>query len=273
MIPEIKTRDAVKGTIKTLDKAAVAGERMKQAYIRTKDKAEQSVSVAESNPEEYAAGRISGSADTLTYEAAHQFDRLGREAVKATKDNISTVRERMEQRRSDPPKRAAHKQAEKQAKQRAAEAVHTTQTPVSSPVSTPSASDTATRPQIKIVERSDGSIRQAAKSTGSITVNVGKGTIKTAPRSIKTAGRTADATIKTSQAVSAAQKSALAATKTSQRTAQAARAAAKRTAEATKATAKATVSAVKGIIAACIIHKNSQSDRKKVLTGGNYRKL
>lgn len=27
------------------------------------------------------------------------------------------------------------------------------------------------------------------------------------------------------------------------------------------------------IIAACIIHKNSQSDRKKVLTGGNYRKL
>lgn len=249
MIPEIKTRDAVKGTIKTLDKAAVAGERMKQAYIRTKDKAEQSVSVAESNPEEYAAGRISGSADTLTYEAAHQFDRLGRDAVKATKDNISTVRERMEQRRSDPPKRAAHKQAEKQAKQRAAEAVHITQTPVSSPVSTPSASDTATRPQIKIVERSDGSIRQAAKSTGSITVNVGKGTIKTAPRSIKTAGRTADATIKTSQAVSAAQKSALAATKTSQRTAQAARAAAKRTAEATKATAKATISAVKGIIA------------------------
>lgn len=248
-MPEIKTRDAVKGTIKTLDKAAVAGERMKQAYIRTKDKAEQSVSVAESNPEEYAADRISGSADTLTYEAAHQFDRQGRSAVKTTKDNISTVRERMEQRRSDPPKRAAQKQAEKQVKQRAAEAAHSAQASVSSPVSTPSASDTATRPQIKIVERSGGRIRQAAKSTGSTTVNVGKGTIKTAPRSIKTAGRTAGATIKTSQAASAAQKSAHAAAKTSQRTAQAARAAAKKTAEAAKATAKATVSAVKGIIA------------------------
>ena len=31
---DIKTRDAVKGTIKTLDKAAIAGERMKYAYAR-----------------------------------------------------------------------------------------------------------------------------------------------------------------------------------------------------------------------------------------------
>ena len=33
---DIKTRDVVKGSIKTIDKAAVAGERMKQAYISTK---------------------------------------------------------------------------------------------------------------------------------------------------------------------------------------------------------------------------------------------
>ena len=38
---DIKTRDAVKGTIKTIDKAAVASERMKSAYAKTKDKAEQ----------------------------------------------------------------------------------------------------------------------------------------------------------------------------------------------------------------------------------------
>ena len=31
---DIKTRDAVKGTIKTLDKAAIAGRRMKSAYAR-----------------------------------------------------------------------------------------------------------------------------------------------------------------------------------------------------------------------------------------------
>lgn len=39
-MPDIKTRDVVKGTIKTVDKTAVAGERMKDAYIRTKYTAE-----------------------------------------------------------------------------------------------------------------------------------------------------------------------------------------------------------------------------------------
>ena len=33
---DIKTRDAVKGTIKTLDKAAISGERMKSAYAKDK---------------------------------------------------------------------------------------------------------------------------------------------------------------------------------------------------------------------------------------------
>ena len=72
---EIKTRDVVKGTIKTLDKAAVAGERMKQAYARTKDKAEHGVYAAESAPEEYAADRVSGGVETAAYEAAHQLDK------------------------------------------------------------------------------------------------------------------------------------------------------------------------------------------------------
>lgn len=39
---DIKTRDTSKGTIKTINKAAVATERMKKAYVMTKDKAEHS---------------------------------------------------------------------------------------------------------------------------------------------------------------------------------------------------------------------------------------
>ena len=100
-MPEIKTRDVVKGTIKTLDRAAVAGERMKQAYVRTKDKAEHGVYAAESAPEEYAADRVSGGVETAAYEAAHQLDKRGRKAVKTTKDNVAAVREQMEQKRAD----------------------------------------------------------------------------------------------------------------------------------------------------------------------------
>ena len=92
-MPDIKTRDTVKGTIKTLDKAAIAGERMKEAYVRTKEKAEHGVYSAESSPEEYAADRFSGGTETVTYEAAHQFDKQGRKGVQATRENISKAKE------------------------------------------------------------------------------------------------------------------------------------------------------------------------------------
>ena len=51
---DIKTRDTSKGTIKTINKAAVATERMKKAYVMTKDKAEHSTNASENSAEEYA---------------------------------------------------------------------------------------------------------------------------------------------------------------------------------------------------------------------------
>ena len=39
-MPKIKTRDVVKGTIKKIDKAAIAADRMRSAYVQTKEKAE-----------------------------------------------------------------------------------------------------------------------------------------------------------------------------------------------------------------------------------------
>ena len=60
---DIKTRDAVKGTIKTIDKAAIATERMKSAYAKTKDKAEQGYYADENSATEYAADRLSYGAD------------------------------------------------------------------------------------------------------------------------------------------------------------------------------------------------------------------
>ena len=90
-MPDIKTRDAVKKTVKVIDKSAVAAERMKNAYIRTKDKAEHSVFAAESSPEEYAADRTLTGTETAAHEAANGFDKAGRKGVKATKENPQQI--------------------------------------------------------------------------------------------------------------------------------------------------------------------------------------
>ena len=52
---DIKTRDTVRGTIKAIDKSAVAAERMKDAFIRTKEEMQRGASSADGTPEEYAA--------------------------------------------------------------------------------------------------------------------------------------------------------------------------------------------------------------------------
>lgn len=85
---KIKTRDAVKGTIRQLDKASVAADRMKRAYVQTKEKAETSTHAAESNPEEYASDRISAGAENLTHETAYRAKQVGHKAEEKVKGKI-----------------------------------------------------------------------------------------------------------------------------------------------------------------------------------------
>lgn len=56
---DIKTRDVVKGTIKKIDKAAIAADRMRSAYVQTKEKAEHGeVDAHYSLAESFAVNRI-----------------------------------------------------------------------------------------------------------------------------------------------------------------------------------------------------------------------
>ena len=50
----IKTKDTKKGTIKTIDKAAIATQKIKQSYVATKEKAENVAKTDGNSPEEYA---------------------------------------------------------------------------------------------------------------------------------------------------------------------------------------------------------------------------
>ena len=92
---DIKTRDAVKGTIKTIDKAAIASERMKSAYVEIKERAEQGYYADENSATEYAADRISYAADRVKDEGIHQFNKQGQKAVKTTQDNIGKAKDKI----------------------------------------------------------------------------------------------------------------------------------------------------------------------------------
>ena len=238
----IKTRVAEKG-IKAIDKAAVASERMKEAYIRTRDKADHSLYAEESSPGEYASDRLSSGVDNVAHEAIHQFDKQGRKGIKTTKENISKVKENIQKRK------AAAEQPKKQAKKQAARKIRQAADKISEPVRTLRQERGAVKTldrgkkSIKTVDRGRKTIKQASSTA--------KGTVKTASKSIKTAEKTAKASIKTTQqAAKAAQRTAQATARAARAAAHAARAAARAAVVAAKVAAKATIAAVKAIIAA-----------------------
>lgn len=202
----------MKGTVKTIDKSATAAQRMKDAYIRTKGKAENSVYSAEDSPREYAADHISEGTESVLHETGRQLHRQGQKAVRSAKENISKAKSHFQRERmTDPLKKERNTYSSRSAKG-----------------------------AIKTADHSKKGVKRAEK-----------GTSKTARRSVKTAEKTAKTTIKTSQqAAKSTQRTAQAAAKASQRAAQAARVAVKATVTALKAAVRATVSAVKAIIAA-----------------------
>lgn len=88
---EIKTRDVVSGTIKVLDRSTVAGQRMKDAYVRAREKAEHSTCSSESSGEESAADQIQDGAAVIAQETVYQMDILGRQLLRSRRQtNLST---------------------------------------------------------------------------------------------------------------------------------------------------------------------------------------
>lgn len=240
---DIKTRDAVKGTIKTIDKAAVASERMKAAYAKTKEKAEEGYYANEGSATEYAADKISYASDRVKDEGIHQFNKQGQKGVKTTKETVVKAKDKMADFKQKRAAKAAEQRSARNVSGQNGLQIHCG-TAGRSPVSDASVQTIKTSTDTK------KTIKQSARSAGKTVKTAAKGSVKTTERSVKTAQVTSKAAIKTTQqATKTAQAAAKASAKTAQKAAQAARASAKASAAAAKTTVKATIAAVKAIIA------------------------
>ena len=243
---DIETRDAVKGTIKTIDKAAIASERMKSAYVGIKEKAEQGYYADENSATEYAADRISYATDRVKDEGIHQFNKQGQKAVKTTQENISKAKDKIiDFKQSRAVKAAEQKAAQNMSEQHGLQIRHG----AASRSSATDVSQTAKSQLIKTRQQGQKMIKTTVRNTEKAVKSTAKGTIKTAENGVKTAQATSKTAIKTTEQTAKTAQAAAASAKTAQKAAQAAKATAKGAAEATKKAAKATISTVRAAIA------------------------
>ena len=244
---DIKTRDAVKGTIKTIDKAAVASERMKSAYAKTKDKAEQGYYADESSATEYAADRVSCASERVTEEGVHQFNKQGQKSIQTTQENIGKTKDKIADFKQKRAAKAAEQRMERNmSEQHGLQIRHGT----ASRSAAPDMPQSGKSQLIKTRQQSRKTIKTTARNAEKAVKSTAKGSVKTAERGVKTAQATSKATIKTAeQTAKATKEAAKASAKAAQKAAQAAKATAKATAEATKTAVRDTIAAVKVIIA------------------------
>jgi len=87
---DIKTRDVVRGTIKTVDRAAIAERRMKQSYLLTKDKAKHFDKMSEASETEYASEQVEQKTETVAKHVVQRIDQKGRKGFEFTRGNIRT---------------------------------------------------------------------------------------------------------------------------------------------------------------------------------------
>lgn len=288
-MPDIKTRDVVSGTIKAIDRSALAGQRMKDAYVQAKDKAEHSVYSSESNSEEYATNQMTDGVSTVAREAVHQVDVQGHRIIRGAQKQIAKRQENRQFQQAAPEnpqappntprtaqntpnvqqphrvspdganvdikansgtpitkQQAIHNQQIASAKaqlrtKRTSQQLTVPNTPHALSGGTPSVGiPTPAAKDIKLVESTNGTIKQALHTTENITIRASQRTIKTAGSTVKTVEHMGGTAIKSTQAAAdAAPKTAVIAAKTAHRSHVAAQAAAKVARKAADYTARA----------------------------------
>lgn len=87
----IKVKDVAQKGIKTLNKAAIQTERFKDAIVRTKEKAEESVS-DDINSVEYASNKIKFATNRTVDEGIHQLNKQGQKSLMKTKENYQKTK-------------------------------------------------------------------------------------------------------------------------------------------------------------------------------------
>lgn len=224
-MPDIKTRAVAEKAVKTIDKSAIAAQRMKTAYVQVKEKSERTALSGEESPEGYAVDQLSDGVTSAVSESAYLFNEQGQKGVAATKGNIAAAKKRFQRERLSAPLKKAQEQN--------GQVPPIEQSP----------------PRIKTADQGRGAGKQPVKPIEKVPSKRAEGAVKSASKSIKTAGTAGKATAKVPQrTVWASPQAAQTAEKAAHSTAQAAHMAQRTAASTAKKAAKSTVSAVRAII-------------------------
>ena len=167
---DIKVKDIAKKGVKTINKAVVQTERFKDNIVRTKEKAEETVS-NDINSNEYASNKIKFATDRAFDESVNQFNKQGQKSFMKTKENYQKSKAKIKQLKK-----------KKKDKRKVKSTVKNTKTTIKTSKEVAKKAEKTAKETIKASKRAT----QIAKETAKRTAQGVKVAIKTTISAIKT---------------------------------------------------------------------------------------
>lgn len=84
---DIKTRNIIKKTIKSIDKSVIATEKFKSTIVKAKEKTESTIN-SDSNVNEDVSNRLTSSTNQTLNENVYQINKIGKNSLNKTKENF-----------------------------------------------------------------------------------------------------------------------------------------------------------------------------------------
>ncbi|MDD3187808.1 MAG: hypothetical protein PHD02_05035, partial [Bacilli bacterium] len=84
---DIKTRNIIKKTIKSIDKSAIATEKFKSTIVKAKEKTEGTIN-SDNNVNEDVSNRLVSSNNYILNESVYKFNKIGKNSLHKTKENF-----------------------------------------------------------------------------------------------------------------------------------------------------------------------------------------
>ena len=84
---DIKTRNIIKKTIKSIDKSVIATEKFKSTIVKAKEKTEKTIN-SDNNVNEDVSNRLTSSTNHILNENVYQINKIGKNSLNKTKENF-----------------------------------------------------------------------------------------------------------------------------------------------------------------------------------------
>lgn len=182
---DIKVKEKGSNTIKTLDRTAIIGSKLKENIVNIKDKTKESYETKENSSQEYAENKIEKEMKNTIYYSVYKGNKIGKKSLKETKENLKKGKKALNKIKGKIQKAKEVKKVGQKTIKTASKTVKATKNTIKTTEKTARATIKTTKQAVKTSVKVAQRTAQMMKATAKATIQAIKIAVKVAVTTVK----------------------------------------------------------------------------------------